>query len=79
MKPVLGGGVDPRLVFAVEGDAAGALAIARLSGLVPDQVAAGAEAEAGSTDPGGGQQAATGELGHMVGCKGVGSELGAPN
>ena len=58
MEPVLGGGVDPGLVLAVEGDAAGALA-AGLGRLLADQVAAGAEADRAGAEPGGGQQAAT--------------------
>ena len=63
VEAVLGRGVDPGLVLAVEGDPAGAVA-ARLGGVLADQVAAGAEADAGGADAGGGQQPAAGDRGH---------------
>ena len=64
VEAVLGGGVDPRLVVAEEGDAAGALAAAGLGRLLADQVAAGAEADPGGADAGGPEQAAAGYRAH---------------
>ena len=51
MEAVLGGGGDPGLVLAIEGDAP-VPSSGGFAGVVADQVAAGPEADAGGADPG---------------------------
>ncbi|HET8955155.1 MAG TPA: hypothetical protein VFN18_05805 [Solirubrobacterales bacterium] len=62
MKAVLGGGVDPGLVLAVEGDGAGAL-LARLGELATCQEPPASESHGRGAHAGGCQQAAARDFG----------------